>query len=295
MNRRLNLNWLRTFEAAARLSGFAAASKELGLTQAAVSQQIKALETKLGHDLFIRRPKSLQLTEIGRAYLPSIRDALEALALSTNGLFGPGLEGTIVVRASMAMIIWLTPRLGNFQRRHPDIRVKFLTSMWPDPADTQNVDVDIVLAPNSRSIGLSEKLSEEFIVPVCGLKTTKKIRSINDLSLTTPIHILGFDDHWSRYMTAFDLQHDASATRLLVDTSVAACELAASDLGCAVVIERFAINAIETGRPIKISGSRAPLGQSHFLAERSSVKEIHPAAEIFKDWLRAEFEASRDK
>ncbi|MGI9508363.1 MAG: LysR family transcriptional regulator, partial [Geminicoccaceae bacterium] len=62
MNRHLNLNWLRTFEAAARLSGFAAASRELGLTQAAVSQQIKALETKLGHDLFIRRPKSLQLT-----------------------------------------------------------------------------------------------------------------------------------------------------------------------------------------------------------------------------------------
>ena len=73
----LNLNWLRTFEAVARLSGFTAASQELGLTQTAVSLQIKALETKLGHDLFIRRAKSIKLTEIGKAYLPSVRNTLE--------------------------------------------------------------------------------------------------------------------------------------------------------------------------------------------------------------------------
>ena len=69
MTKNLNLNWLRTFEAVARLSGFTAASKELGMTQTAVSLQIKALEAKLGHSLFIRRAKSVHLTEIGKAYL----------------------------------------------------------------------------------------------------------------------------------------------------------------------------------------------------------------------------------
>ncbi|WP_315982121.1 LysR family transcriptional regulator [Aliamphritea spongicola] len=59
MNRNINLNWLRTFEATARYLSFTAASKELGLTQTAVSIQIKSLETKLGQKLFIRGLKVL--------------------------------------------------------------------------------------------------------------------------------------------------------------------------------------------------------------------------------------------
>ena len=289
----LNLNWLRSFEAVARLSGFTAASRELGLTQTAVSLQIKALETQLGHDLFIRRAKSLRLTEIGKAYLPGVRNALEALTLSTNGLFGPDLKSTIVVRASMAAILWLAPKLGGFREKHPNIGIKLVTAIWVDRVETQHVDVDIALAPDNRASELWEKLSEEFIVPICGPKTIHQIKSAADLPKTNPIQILGFDDHWSRYMAAFDLQHDVNAARLLVDTSVAACELVASDLGAAVVIERFARNAIETGRPIKVAGPPVPLGQSHYLVEQGSARELHPAAEVFKDWVRAEFRENR--
>lgn len=292
LSHNLNLNWLRSFEAVARLSGFTAASRELGLTQTAVSLQIKALETKLGHDLFIRRAKSLRLTEIGKAYLPSVRDALEALSLSTNGLFGPDLKSTIVVRASMAAIMWLAPRLGDFRQQHPNIGIKLVTAIWVDRVDTQHVDVDISLAADNRAKDLREKLSDEFLVPVCGTKTAKGITSVDDLLETNPIHILGFDDHWSRYLAAFDLPHEVNATRLMVDTSVAACELVASDLGAAVVIERFAMNAIETGRPIEIVGERVSLGQSHFLVETDSAKAIHPAAEVFKDWVRGVFRGS---
>ncbi len=285
----LNLNWLRTFEAVARLSGFTAASKELGLTQTAVSLQIKALETKLGNDLFIRRAKSIQLTEIGKAYLPSVRDTLEILALSTSGLFGPDLKNTIVVRASMALTLWLAPKIGDFQRLNPEIGLKFVTAIWQETIDTQNVDADIILAPNTHTTANLEKLSDEFIVPICGPSTSKDIRSIDDLARINPIHILGFDDHWSRYMANFGLQHDVKSTRLMVDTSVAACELVASDLGRAVVIERFARNAIEAGQHISIVGDRMPLGQSHYLIRKDTTKEIQPATLAFKEWLRAQF------
>ncbi len=292
LGQHINLNWLRTFEAAARLSGFTAASKELGLTQTAVSQQIKALETKLGHDLFIRRPKSLQLTEVGKAYLPSVRDTLEALTLSTNGLFGPDLKSTIVVRASMAALMWLMPRLSNFRCNHPDIGIKLVTSIWADTFDRQNIDVEIKLLPDNRVSGLSEKLSDEFIVPICGPSDVSRIKSIGDLAQANPIHILGFDDHWSRYLDVFGLQHDVSATRLMVDTSVAACELVASNLGCAIVIERFALHAIELGRPINLVGDRVPLRQSHYIVESELKKELNPAVQTFKDWLRTQFRCS---
>ena len=121
MKPNINLNWLRTFEAAARLSGFSAAGRELGLTQVAVSQQIKSLETKLGHDLFIRHAKKVQLTEAGKIYLLSVREGLEKLSHATYGLFGTDIKNTIVVRSSIAVLTWLTPRLQSFRQQYPNI------------------------------------------------------------------------------------------------------------------------------------------------------------------------------
>ncbi len=172
-----------------------------------------------------------------------------------------------------------------------------MTSIWPDPVDDQKADIDIVLKSDSRQTEPSEKLSDEFIVPVCGELTGKYISSINDLRKLEPIHIVGFDDHWSRYMNHFDLQSNTNAAesiRLQVDTSVLACELAASDIGCAVLIERFARRAIETGRSIRIVGDPIPLHQSHFLIINETTNEEPVSAEIeaFKEWIRDEFAAS---
>ncbi len=101
MHHNLNLNWLRSFEAAARLLSFTAASREIGLTQTAVSQHIKALETQLGDKLFLRRPKSLHLTDVGKAYLLTVREALDTIEMSTTGLFGPRQARTITSTSSL--------------------------------------------------------------------------------------------------------------------------------------------------------------------------------------------------
>ena len=69
------LNWLRTFEVAARHLSFTGAAGELNMTQSAVSQQIKALEGHLGHRLFERRVRALALTTLGRNYLPVVQEA----------------------------------------------------------------------------------------------------------------------------------------------------------------------------------------------------------------------------
>ena len=289
MRHNLNLNWLRSFEAAARLLSFTRASQELGLTQTAVSQHIKALELKLGEVLFVRRPKSLQLTDIGNAYLTSVRDALETIELSTNGLFGPNLTSTVVVRASMAFIVWLSPRLGTFQTDHPDVGIKLVTSIWERDADKQPIDIDIILAPQKHAKPHLEKLSDEFIVPICGVKTSQSVKQVQDLVDQKPIHILGFDDHWARYLAAFDLTHDFNAMRLMADTSVAAGEMVAADLGCAIVIERFARQAIDTGRALRITGAPVALGQSHYIAHNQPRARLKPAVMAFESWLRAQF------
>ncbi len=294
MKSNINLNWLRTFEAAARLSGFSAAARELGLTQVAVSQQIKSLETKLGHDLFVRHPKKVQLTEAGKAFVPSVREGLEKLTHATYGLFGSDINRTIVVRASIAVLTWLSPGLTGFRQQYPNIKLKFVTSIWPDPVDTQKVDIDIVLMPSHKQAESSEKLSDEFIVPICGVQSGKKNFSVIDLAHQEPIHIVGYDDHWSRYMNHFEQPYETSIeenARIQVDTSIQACELVASGMGCAVLIERFARRSIEAGRPIRIVGEPIPLHQSHYLVKTETGNEQSLSAEIevFKEWVRTEF------
>src|SRR4051812_24026469 len=71
----LPLNALRAFEASARHLSFTRAADELSVTQAAISQQVRGLEERLGVSLFRRLPRGLALSDEGLALLPVLADA----------------------------------------------------------------------------------------------------------------------------------------------------------------------------------------------------------------------------
>jgi len=105
------LEWIRAFEAAARCGSFTAAAAETGLTQPAISQRIAHLEKLLGVALFYRRPRSIELTVEGEAWLPHVRTAFGNLRDSSEALFGSG-RGQLTFSASQSMIaLWLNSRL----------------------------------------------------------------------------------------------------------------------------------------------------------------------------------------
>lgn len=289
MHNNLNLNWLRSFEATARLMSFTAASHEIGLTQTAVSQHIKALETQLGDKLFLRRPKSLLLTDVGKAYLLSVREALDTIEMSTTGLFGPRQLSTITLRASMAFIMWLSPKLDGFLQDHPDIGIKLMTSIWKNPSDQHPVDIDIILASKEHAGPDLERLSDEAIVPIFSAASDLEITTPQDLLRQTPIHIMGFDDHWARYLSACKLNPAGLPGRLITDTSTAAIEMVAAGLGSAVVIERFAQQAISSGLNIRVVGEPMALRQTHFLIQSEQRSAVQSHIEAFKSWLRLQF------
>src|ERR1700709_2849325 len=101
MPRRLPpLNALKSFEAAARYESFTRAAEELCVTQAAVSQQVTALEAELGFKFFNREPQRLNRTEAGRDYLMVIREALARIAVGTDRLMQRQSAGTLTVSTS---------------------------------------------------------------------------------------------------------------------------------------------------------------------------------------------------
>src|SRR5437588_10670367 len=82
------VNWLRTFEVAARHLSLSAAASELNVTPAAVSQQVRLLELRLGEKLFVRHARGLRLTLAGEALVPVCRESFERLDTALAELFG---------------------------------------------------------------------------------------------------------------------------------------------------------------------------------------------------------------
>ena len=128
MRRLPPLTAVRAFEAAARTENFTAAAAELGLTQAAVSYQVKALEERLGAALFVRERGRARLTPLGQRLLPTLSQAFDSIeaAFATHQAEDESLL-TVTTTHTFANT-WLAWRLGGFQMEHPDLAVRMTTS-----------------------------------------------------------------------------------------------------------------------------------------------------------------------
>ncbi|SFK80577.1 LysR family transcriptional regulator [Shimia haliotis] len=110
---RLPLEWIRAFEAAARLGSFTAAAEECGLTQSAISQRIGHLEARLGAQLFIRQARQITLTSEGEAWLPHVQGALLGLRDSTDAVFGVSRNRIAISASASVHELWVVPRMGR--------------------------------------------------------------------------------------------------------------------------------------------------------------------------------------
>ena len=137
------LEWIRSFEAAARLGSFTLAAQELGLTQAAISQRIGHLEARLGAALFLRQARRVVLTVEGETWLPFVSDALKGLQQSAEDLFSAGRRRIAISASASISELWLVPRLANIPvSDRPDLSIKTMVlSADPGPPEPQAVRI----------------------------------------------------------------------------------------------------------------------------------------------------------
>lgn len=162
-------NGLLAFEAAARHESYTRAADELSLTQSAVCRQIGTLEQYLGVALFRRTRRGVQLTEAGQRYYRQISPRLDALARDTLDLMaqkGMGTELELAVVPTFATR-WLLPRLGDFQRQHPDVLIHMNTQTRPFLFDQTAYDAAIYFGDAGWPGTVAHFLMHEYPVPVC--------------------------------------------------------------------------------------------------------------------------------
>src|SRR3546814_10733494 len=124
MSRLPPLAAVRTFEAAGRLENFSRAAEELGLTQAAVSYQVRQLEDRLGRALFVREKGRVRLSETGQRLLPAITGAFAAMGDAFGALGSDKAEGLTINTGTSFGGSWLDARIGSFQLPLPELAVR---------------------------------------------------------------------------------------------------------------------------------------------------------------------------
>ncbi|AVT06404.1 LysR family transcriptional regulator [Paracidovorax avenae] len=161
-----SLNALRAFEVASRHLNFRLAGQELGVTQGAVAQQIRALEAELGMKLFERHPRTLVLTANGQRYVASVRRAFDLLAEATRGLRPEPGHLTVSVTPTFATK-WLMPRLGAYTQAHPATELRVLATERISHFQTEAIDLAVRYGRPPFGPGLlADLLFEECLVAV---------------------------------------------------------------------------------------------------------------------------------
>ena len=191
---------VRAFEAAARHGNFTRAAAELGMTQAAVSYQIKLLEERLGTSLFTRDKKQVALTEAGRKAAPLVSSAFDtlddafAVARSQN-------EALLTVSSSQTFASnWLARNLGGFQVARPELALRLHTSDALVDFARDEVDVAVRVWRHGRPPGVaSHFLLRIHATPMCSPECRDRLGISEPADLLDVTQLSPHDDWWERW------------------------------------------------------------------------------------------------
>jgi LysR family glycine cleavage system transcriptional activator len=209
---------IRAFEAAARTENFTAAAAELGMTQAAVSYQVKSLEERLGAPLFVREKGRARLTALGQRLLPPLSGAFDAIeaAFASHREEDESLL-TITTTHTFANT-WLAWRLGGFQMEHPDLALRMTTSN--ELCDLRSGDADVAIrAGHGGWEGLEEiRLFESSFTPMASPECLEEVernlgRKLEPRDLPELIRISPSDDWWQQWFSDNGVAADKAALR----------------------------------------------------------------------------------
>jgi len=288
------LSAIRVFESAARYQNFTQAAAELGMTQAAVSYQIRLLEERLGTSLFARIKGRVSLTEAGRRIAPLVANAFETLEDAFSGLVAEDQALLSLSAAQTLATTWLAPRLGRFQVRHPSLAVRLST-------DNRLVDFSTGEFHAAIRVGRGDwpGLKCHFLFrmafsPIC---TPEFIRKHD---LTRPEQLLDIprlsprDDWWADWLADVGVAAPAAAgdPGLVLDNQVMEANAAVAGAGIALMTPLFWRDELAAGRLVQPFPHIHVTNRGHWLVYPEG-RRNQPKIAAFREWLLAEIEPEK--
>lgn len=283
------LNYLRPFEATARLGSTVRAAEELGVTHSAVSRQIKLLEQWLDRKLFFRDSGRLLLTPKGREYHTAVSHILNLLDRATGSITNEGKEEQIIrIHSSSAFVSrWLIPRIDRFYRKFPNLDIWICDFSRNDQLTSDLCDVAVSTVPGYWPDMETIPLMPDLIFPVCNTERASRIHE--DAALFEHKFLCSTDPFadWDNWLSKIGFSaHQQKREALIADLDLV-LQYAASGHGVALARGQLVmddLNSQKLARPLQYA---TKVDEAYWLI-RPKYGRIKAAVRSFTGWLREE-------
>lgn len=289
------LNALRAFESAARTGSYVAAAEELGVSPAAVSQQVRNLEEFLGKQLFMRFNNRVSLTDAGQMIFAGTSDALQSISALTEQVISGGTRQRLVISVITSIAErWLEPRLAAFAAKEKGLRMELRVEGDPVDFARHNIDLRICYGTNVYPEMTTIQLFQDEVLPLCGpgyldRNSDARARGMEAVPDEDLIHTSwgpSFVSHptWHAWFAKSGVDRPNDTRGHQIGMSSLALDLARDGMGVALGQKVMASGDLAAGRLVPLSDVTIALGHPYCLVyPRSKARKTGLQALI--DWL----------
>lgn len=246
------------FEAAFRHGNFTRAADELYMSQASVSRRIRELETDLGVKLFERQRHDVTPTSEAEELAASVRLALRQLSATSDDIRRRSQETaslTVFSDPSLASV-WVAPILGEYQRKHPSLKIRVIASCESPEATREPFDIGLQYGRSEESSFAIEFIAEEQVFPVCSPELAAHLpdrATVADLTLLPLLHVEYADPSWATWHDVFGAENLHTPEHAIASSSYQfSLDLAERGEGVALGWERSVQPRLDAGTLVRI-------------------------------------------
>lgn len=266
---------------------FTAAARELGLSQAAVSQQIRLLESALGETLFERHRRGVTITPAGAAFLPHVQSAFGALTRSVGELFGDKASQRVVIRSPISFAaLWLAPKLPALCRDLPNIKLDIKTIHLPADYDSKDKDFDIRFGGGHFSGRKAHRLTQERLIPVASPHAINQTHLAKALERLPLLSVTGPREMWTEWFDAAGLDLPGLSVHRF-DSFIAALAAAQAGVGILLGSRPLIDDLLERGELVPLSEAEFASENGHFITHEADAT-LDYARLALLDWFKSQ-------
>jgi LysR family glycine cleavage system transcriptional activator len=287
LSKQFPLNALRVFEAVARLGSFTKAGEELGMTQTAVSYQVKLLEENLGEPLFLRRPRQIGLTDAGERLAPRVTEGFAILADAIASL-RQTTEETLTIHSTATFAQqWLSRHLGSFQLKHPNIAVRLKTSATIIDFSREEADIAVRWGHGTWPGLCCHRIMRLDFSPMLSPALAAKIGGIHTPADLLKLPIISAGDHWwPIWFAAAGIENPGleKFPKNELGTQLMDASVAAAGQGVAILNPGHFEEEVAAGRLFQPFDLTCHDGRDYWLAYPENRRNV-PKIRAFRNWI----------
>jgi DNA-binding transcriptional LysR family regulator len=287
-----SMSELHAFAAVARLGSFTRAAESLCVTQGAISRAIARLEEHFGQPLIQRNAHRLMLTSAGQRLLDAVAAPLTAIENASAALRAGDRSQhlTLSVVPTLASV-WLVPRLPEFHRRHPEIRLDFVPYRRDEDFSGAVPDAAVLAGEARKWPGLQvDYVVGHEMVPVCHPERARQRHAAGrwkepaELLQEPLLYHTTAPANWQNWLRAAGVPNAAPTLSTGFDQVSILIQAVRADMGVAVLQSCLLQDELAAGRVVAPFDLPIRLQRGYFLCTPRERRD-HPALRVFREWL----------